>query len=156
MKKKLFVTSDIHGHFSILKDALESAGFEPENEDHLLVCCGDYFDRGGENDLVLYFLERIKNKVLIRGNHEDLLLDLLYDGKVYHHHHTNGTLVTIENIFGSRVFNLDDGNLDFSGQTRTVDRLCEFIEATLDFFETKNYVFVHGWFPKNGESFDGR
>lgn len=155
-KKKIFVTSDIHGHCSILKEALENIGFDPLNEDHLLVCCGDYFDRGDENDQVMHFLERIVNKVLVRGNHEDMLLDLLYDGKVFPHHHINGTLKTIENIFGSYVFNLNDGNLDFSGKTRLVDRVCQFIEETVNYFETKNYVFVHGWIPKNGNTFEGR
>lgn len=155
-KKKLFVTTDIHGHYTILKEALESAGFDPADDDHLLVCCGDYFDRGDENDLVMQYLERIENKVLILGNHEDLLLDLLYSGKVMRHHHINGTMKTIENIFGSRVFNLDDGNLDFSGKTRDVDRVCDFIADMVNYFETKNYVFVHGWVTKNGQTFEGR
>ncbi len=155
-KKKIFATSDIHGHFSILKEALDNAGFDPQNENHLLVCCGDYFDRGDENDQVMVYLERVKNKVLIRGNHEDMLLDLLYDGKVLLHHHTNGTLKTIENIFGSRAFSFDSDVLDFSGQSRMVDRVCEFIDETVNYFETKNYVFVHGWIPKNGNTFEGR
>ena len=37
----------------------------------------------------------------------------------------------------------------FSGKNRTVDRICEFIEGTVDYYETENYVFVHGWIPEN-------
>ena len=64
--KKLFVVSDIHGHCSILKEALDRAGFDKENEDHVLLCCGDYFDRGNENVEVLKFFERLKRKILLR------------------------------------------------------------------------------------------
>lgn len=39
--KRIFVTSDIHGHCTLLKDALGRAGYESENDDHLFVCCGD-------------------------------------------------------------------------------------------------------------------
>ena len=153
--KKLFVTSDIHGHCTVFKEALDVAGFDRSNDDHLLVCCGDYFDRGNENDQVLRFLESIQNKVLLRGNHEDLLLDLLYSGKLQQHHFLNGTMNTIENFFGKYAAR-PDATIDFSGKTRIVDRLCDFIEETLDYFETKNYVFVHGWLPLVGETFEGR
>ena len=75
--KKLFVVSDIHGHCTILSEALDRAGFDRRNPDHLLICCGDYFDRGTENMEVLQFLERLPRKILIRGNHEDMLKKLL-------------------------------------------------------------------------------
>ncbi len=153
--RKLFVTSDIHGHCSPLKNALAAAGFDREKEDHLLVCCGDYFDRGDENDQVLRFLESIENKVLLRGNHEDMLLDLLYSGKLLRHHFMNGTMNTIENFFGKYAAK-PDGTVDFSGKTRIVDRLCEFIEGTVDYFETKSCVFVHGWLPLIGDTPEGR
>lgn len=57
MKKKIFAVSDIHGHYHILKEALDRAGFDDSNDNHLLVCCGDYFDRGDENVEVLIILK---------------------------------------------------------------------------------------------------
>ena len=42
--KNIFAVSDIHGHATLLKEALTQAGFDRKNPDHLLVCCGDYFD----------------------------------------------------------------------------------------------------------------
>ncbi len=148
-KKKIFVVSDVHGHYSLLKEALDEVGFDKENENHLLICCGDYFDRGRENVEVLKFFERLKNKVLIRGNHEDLLLKLLQTGKFLQHNYINGTMTTLENFFGKYSINPVDDTIDFSGKTRTVDRICEFIGETVNYFETKNYVFVHGWLPDN-------
>jgi len=150
--KKLYVISDIHGYFSIMKDAFDKAGFEADNEEHLLICLGDYFDRGNENLEVLKYFERLKNCVLLKGNHEDMLLKLLYTGKVEYHHRINGTINTLDNFFGKDVFDLSDNTLDFSGKTRTVDRICDFIYDKSDYFETENYVFVHGWIPSGCKS----
>ena len=75
--RKLFVVSDVHGHCTLLKAALDKAGFDKDDPEHLLICCGDYFDRGDENMEVLRFFERLKHKVLLRGNHDDMLLKLL-------------------------------------------------------------------------------
>lgn len=147
--KKIFVVSDVHGHFSLLKEALDKSGFDKENENHLLICCGDYFDRGKENLEVLKFFERLDHKVLIRGNHEDLLLKLLQTGRVLPHNYINGTMQTLTDFFGKYSIDPIDDTIDFSGKTRMVDRICEFIDETVNYFETENYVFVHGWLPEN-------
>ncbi len=148
-RKRIFVVSDIHGHCTILKAALDKSGFDRDNPNHLLICCGDYFDRGNENVEVLQFFERLKHKVLLRGNHEDLLLKLLQTGKLQPHHYINGTMRTLENFFGKYVIDPVDDTIDFSGKTRITDRLCQFIEETVDYYETENYVFVHGWLAEN-------
>lgn len=154
--KKMFVVSDIHGHCSLLKNALQKAGFDKDNEEHLLVCCGDYFDRGNENVEVLKFFERLKHKVLLRGNHEDLLLEIFETGKILPHNYINGTMQTLSNFFGKYFVNPADDTVDFSGQTRTVDRICEFIDETVNYFETDKYVFVHGWVPDNTKNAEDR
>ncbi len=142
----LFVTSDIHGHCTLLRNALEQAGFDPQNKDHLLVCCGDYFDRGSENLQVLQYLDRLKNKVLLRGNHEDMLLEIFLTGRLKEHNYRNGTVETIAELFGK--YSIDSlGRVDFDGKTRMLDRVTDFIEETCDYYETENYVFVHGWLP---------
>lgn len=156
MKKKLFVVSDPHGHYTLLKAALDKSGYDPDNEEHMIICCGDYFDRGKENTEVLKFFERQRSKALLRGNHEDLLLKLLITGKILPHHYRNGTFATLENFFGKYFIDPVDDSIDFSGKTRTVDRLCEFIEDTLNYYETKNYVFVHGWLAADCETEKGR
>lgn len=73
MKRKLFVVSDIHGHYTEFAEAIDASGFERENPAHLLIFCGDLFDRGNENMQVMRFFEGIENRVMIRGNHEDVL-----------------------------------------------------------------------------------
>jgi serine/threonine protein phosphatase 1 len=147
---KLFVVSDIHGHYTALKEALDGAGFDRHNEEHQLVCCGDYFDRGRENLEVLKFFEGVKRKVLLRGNHEDMLLKLLRTGRLLPHHYINGTFTTLQSIFGEQYAEPLGDTVDFSEKTEIVDRFCAFISESLDYYETAHYVFVHGWLPEQG------
>lgn len=154
--KKLFVVSDVHSHYTLLKETLDRAGFNKDNEDHFLICLGDYFDRGDEALETLKFFEQLPRKVLLRGNHEDMLLKLFQTGKLLPHHYINGTMRTLESFFGKYSIDPVDDTIDFSGKTRTVDRICEFIEETVDYYETENYVFVHGWLPENALTPEGR
>ncbi len=154
--KKIFVVSDVHGHFTLLKTALDDAGFNDDDESHLLVGCGDYFDRGKENLEVLKFFERVKRKVLLKGNHEDLLLEVFRTGKFLPHNFINGTMTTLENLFGKYTIDPMDNSIDFSGKTRTIDRVMEFIGEMVNYFETENYVFVHGWLPPNANTTENR
>ena len=68
--KKIFAVSDIHGCATALRAALDGAGFDPKDPTYLLLVLGDLFDRGEENREVLAYLKGIRNKILIRGNHE--------------------------------------------------------------------------------------
>lgn len=154
--KKLFVVSDIHGHCSLLKEALCRSGFDRNNEAHLLICCGDYFDRGDENVQVLEFFEGLERKVLLRGNHEDMLLKLLTTGQMHPHQFINGTENTIRDFFGAFEPDPVDRSVDFSGKTETVDRLCRFIRSTVDYYETERYLFIHGWLPEKGTAATAR
>ena len=151
-KKKQFIVSDIHGHYTLLKEALNNVGFDNCNPEHILICCGDYFDRGNENYEVLKFFERLNHKVLLRGNHEDLLLKLLQSGKVLPHNYINGTMQTLNDFFSKYSINPLDDTIDFSGKSRTVDRICDFIDETINYYETDNYVFVHGWIPDGAKT----
>ena len=145
--EKLFVVSDIHGHYTLLKEALEKSGFDKDNPEHKIICLGDYFDRGSENKLVLKFFEQLKNKVLLKGNHEELFLKLLETGKVLPHHYMNGTIQTLQEFFGKYCIDPNDDTVDFSGKTSDVKRICDFINETVNYYETDEYVFVHGFLP---------
>ena len=109
-----------------------------------------------ENVQVLRYFEGIKRKVLLRGNHEDMLLKLLNTGKLLPHHYINGTLNTVWNFFGKYSIDPNGDIIDFSGKNSTVDRLTAFIGEMADYYETDDYVFVHGWLPKNGTTEAGR
>lgn len=146
--KTVFAVSDIHGHYTLLKAALDQAGFDPKDPNHLLVCCGDYFDRGTENEAVLKYLDRLEHKVLLRGNHEEMLLEILQTGRLKPHNYLNGTPETIVEFFGKYAIDAF-GNIDFGGKSRVADRLEEFMSATQNYFETAHFLFVHGWLPSS-------
>lgn len=141
---RIFAVSDIHGHAGLLERALTSAGFEVGNENHLLVGCGDYFDRGVENVEVLELLTAIPNKVLVRGNHEDMLERALYRRRLSATDVYNGTDVTVESFFGAQSI---DPNGELVLDEKIKQRVLAFTGGTVNFFETERFVFVHGWIP---------
>ncbi len=72
---KDYVCSDIHGHFSILENALASVGFD-ERRDRLF-SLGDLIDRGDESCLALEWLAR-PWFFAIQGNHERMLINTVH------------------------------------------------------------------------------
>ena len=76
--REVVVVGDIHGDYSSLQYILTKTWFRERAEDGepmVLVCMGDYIDRGPGQVEVLYTLTRLlveypRNVVLLRGNHE--------------------------------------------------------------------------------------
>jgi serine/threonine protein phosphatase 1 len=60
---KYFVFSDIHGHYQLLINELKKAGFDINNDNHMLISIGDNFDRGKENIEVYQYLKELKVNV---------------------------------------------------------------------------------------------
>lgn len=142
---RYFVVSDVHGHGSILKSSLKASGFKPGDPNHCLVLCGDCFDRGTENKEVYNFLKGISNKIIIRGNHEEMLMNAIKRGYINSVDVYNGTDITIEDFFG--LDSIDKrGGLHISNSLRK--RIMGYLSQTVDYYETVNYVFVHGWIPQ--------
>lgn len=151
---KYFVFSDVHGCYNRLCEELEKKGFDENNQDHMLISLGDNFDRGKENYQMFLFLKRMKEKqkiVLIRGNHEDIFMRMMISGKTTTTDYSNGTYNTIEEFamtyFGKRgygMFKRDFASLyyKFKGEG-----IFDLIDDMLDFYETKDYVFTHGFIP---------
>ena len=98
--KKYFIVSDIHSFFTALVKGLDQAGFDRNNKDHVLIVCGDIFDRGFETIEVYKFLRGLPKSrcILIRGNHEDLYFDLLKKDCPDSYDYSNGTVRTFAAI----------------------------------------------------------
>ena len=153
---KYYVVSDVHGFYTELKNALDENGFFNDSEPHKLILCGDMMDRGDEAVEMQNFMLEQHHKgdlIFIRGNHEDLILDLVdrfdsYKDSIYRgncHHVSNGTVSTL----------LQLANCSLRGLYLNIPKLKsspfikELIPSSLDYFETEHYVFVHGWIPCN-------
>ena len=139
---KFFVCADIHSFYTPLKKALDEKGFDPNNEDHWLVVCGDAFDRGDESYELLKFLMQLERKILIRGNHDDLLEECCMREWAEWHDVSNGTEKTINDIGGA-----GEGYPFDTCCQRTWHKTAGYRHLLRDYFETQNYIFVHGWIP---------
>ena len=141
---KLFCVSDVHGFYDELIDALDKAGFDKHNSDHWLISCGDHFDRGPQPVEVMRYLISLPRKVLVKGNHESLLRDLCDRGYPGSHDFSNGTYDTVCEFGNAGIGNSFD-ECCFVAYSRTKN----FIDDMVPYFETKNYVFTHGFIPVN-------
>lgn len=137
---KIFAVSDVHGFTSILRRNLSEVGFEVNNPNHLLVLCGDLFDRGTEAKDMLKFIHEIDNKIMIKGNHEDLMQDMITREYPLSHDIHNGTYDTALQL----AFDRSIGDVNYAKLYGIFDNLCS---QMVDFYETTRYVFVHGWIP---------
>lgn len=141
---KLFVVSDIHGFYYEMIDALDKAGFDKDNENHWLISCGDHFDRGPKPYHVMHYLKSLDRWIGIKGNHESLFEECVSRGCFWDHDIGNGTFDTICELGGA-------------GEGRSFDECCivaeqkvkTFFKKMVNYFETENFVFVHGFIPVN-------
>lgn len=140
---KIFVASDLHSFFTPFKKELDEKGFEENNPEHLLVICGDLFDRGPETLELIDYINKLTNVVLVKGNHETLIEKMCDRGYARPHDISNGTVRTANDIID---FYHNPG--DSSDPFLTVrNHLHPILDRMVDYFETKNYIFVHGWIP---------
>lgn len=72
-----FVVGDIHGAFDMVLEAMGKAGFNPRID--RLFSVGDLIDRGPGSHRCVRFLAQ-PYVYAVRGNHEQMLLDLYADG----------------------------------------------------------------------------
>ena len=146
---KFFVVSDIHGFYDEFIDALNKAGFDKNNKNHWLVSCGDEFDRGEKSVKVMNFLTNLERKILIRGNHMQLLEELCMRGFPYSYDKSNGTVRTVQDISGKY------SAYDFAEACDiTFKKTARYRELLVNYFETKNYIFVHSWIVVNKVGID--
>ena len=101
---KYFVVSDIHGYYSSLQKALTQKGFDIDDPNHMLIICGDMMDRGDCPVQMQTYVKQLiikKKVILIRGNHEDVAVDLIRNYYKYYkqikntHYFSNGTFQTL-------------------------------------------------------------
>ncbi|TNH43773.1 MULTISPECIES: metallophosphoesterase [Photorhabdus] len=73
---KIFVVGDIHGCYQLLMNKLQQVDFDYEND--LLISVGDIIDRGDRN---VECLDLITQKWFraVRGNHEQMAIDTLFN-----------------------------------------------------------------------------
>lgn len=149
---RYYVTADVHGYYSILRQALVTSGFFEDTEPHKLVILGDLMDRGAEANEVQKFVLQMMEKdqiILIRGNHEDLFVALATEdcGRAYRHHISNGTFDTAIQLTGFDTTMAGIRNYDFAEAAQRTPYYRQIIPSMLNYYESEHYIFVHGWIP---------
>lgn len=165
--KKYFCVSDVHSFFWPLKEALDTAGFDLNEKDHILLVDGDLFDRGADSLAVYQFVKSLpkSRRVLIRGNHEQLFLDLLDKDEPGEVDYSNGTLRTLLDLAGKNGDDcIDDLSFDVwwdrkqhwaqslfkrAKNSKTAKAVAKWIrsDAWVDCFELGDYIFEHCFIP---------
>jgi serine/threonine protein phosphatase 1 len=140
---KLFTSSDIHSAYTPWMEALNEAGFDENNPEHIIVVCGDLFDRMDESLQVYDFVKNMLEKgklIYIKGNHESLMEDCLSRGFAHGYDISNGTEKSIIDL-------APDAQNFYEACTIVYEKMKPLLSKTVDYFETKNYIFVHSFVP---------
>ena len=153
MHMRYYVVADPHGFYTELANALEERGYFADTKPHKLIICGDLLDRGKEalkmQALILDLIKR-DQVVLVRGNHEDLMLSLLanWEQRSYEqrHHLRNGTVDTVLQMSGESSITPDNSEKILKC-AKSSPFVTQIIPKMIDYFETEHYIFVHGWIP---------
>lgn len=129
MSERTLAIGDIHGCDAALAALLDA--LQPAAED-LLIVLGDFVDRGPHSRQVIERLLQLQQHcqlIVLRGNHEAMLLDGLEDEDERHFWLTFGGQATLDSYGGS----LPDIPLEH----------LEFLRNSLRFYETTTHLFVH-------------
>lgn len=143
---RYFVFSDAHGHLKALKKKLAKKGFNEENDEHILISCGDNFDRGHENYEMFLFLENLRKKnrvILIKGNHELLLEKIIQRGYAINMDYA-ATVRTLEDFM--RKLNYKDIKDSILWLIRNARN---YFDSMKWYYELGDFIFVHSWMPKD-------
>ena len=148
--------SDVHGMYYKLMEALDAVKFNEKND--TLVCLGDMFDRGPHSKEILEYVMALPHKILIWGNHDRRLFDLVVKGRMpndadWH----NGVYMTIdsfcEDITKTPCTNIYKMHTKIE-QFQTDDRARETYKLLLEYFdncvwglEFADLIAVHAWIP---------
>jgi serine/threonine protein phosphatase 1 len=96
--RRVFVMGDIHGAYRALRQCLQTARFD-FNNDHL-ICLGDVSDGWPETKACIDELRRIKNLTYILGNHDWWTLQWMLSGIVEDLWYVQGGKATIDSYPG--------------------------------------------------------
>ena len=141
--------SDVHGQFNRMIDALDEVNFDKEKD--TLVSLGDLFDRGPDSWGVLEYVMSCPNRILIWGNHDLRLRELLLGRSYGSHDYSNGVLETMKSFCGNSILTSIPVGLNiFATDDNYRDRcqlLWQYFDECRFAVEFKDLVGTHAWIP---------
>lgn len=159
MRYKNFILGDVHGDYDAMINGLAKAGYNCGDSSHRIISLGDNFGRastGLKSKGVWKYLtnqmpeyQHVNAPICIRGNHESILLDVFRRGYLTQTDIYNGEAQTISSFAHcSKSEAIFDHEMVQKAARTGVE---EWIHNMPWYYETKNYIFVHGFLPAYDE-----
>lgn len=145
MSRTYFIFSDVHSFFNELQEALNAAGFDIGNQDHVIISCGDILDRGRQSRECLQFVNKLQGQnraILIEGNHDTLFKEMIERNYPETFDYRNGTFQTLVDLCEKaytpqEAFHKIKEDRDYN----------EYVSHLRNYYETDNYIFTHAGLP---------
>ena len=133
-----FVIGDVHGRSGLIDQLLRDVPWDPSRDK--IVFLGDLIDRGddapGVIERVMKLVDENQNVVVLRGNHEQMLLDCLDFGEIQWLIPDNGGLATLA-AYGVK------GELEDLVDIPIPEDHIEFMRSLPFFHEDEQALYVH-------------
>lgn len=145
-----FTVADLHGNARGLKQALERACFNFEEDE--LIQLGDIVDGYSEVDEVINILLKIKNLVCVAGNHDEFFKGWLSTG-VHSQRWKNGGFGTVSSYIRNKPYlqiieedngyitNLNPGHIPYEHE--------KLLRSQVNYYVKDNNLFIHGGFNRH-------
>lgn len=149
----IFAISDMHSFLTPTLKALKETGWDENNPEHIIVVCGDAFDRGNETAEMLEWLLDLINKgklIYVKGNHDILMQKMLDRGYAEWHDKHNGTQKSYYQILNAHS-NMMDGRKPDDIVREVLQPL---YDKMVNYFESERYIFVHSFIPLHKVGYD--
>lgn len=135
--------SDVHGQYDKMLDALSKADFDMKKD--TIVSVGDPFDRGPQSKEVLDFLLSCPNRILIWGNHDARLNQLLHTPwDIVAADFANGITATLDSFVPEMVGYSTTDKLYKASINR---QLQQYFRECVWAIEFKDLIATHAWVP---------
>jgi len=149
---RVFAVGDVHGHYEMLVDLLDSLNLTAK--DHV-VLLGDLIDRGPDSNLVIDLVQKSPNIHAIKGNHEEQMLGYCDPDKFENpgwkmltQWYYMGGKATAESYMRKHM--LEDGTTNMYAMKKDVGRHLAFLDALPDHIVLKRWRLVHaGYNPQS-------
>jgi hypothetical protein len=143
MPKTYFCVADVHSFYTEMQRALSEQGYDENNPSHIFCSIGDLFDRGPESKECLEFVNSIprERKILIRGNHEILMRQMVFGGNwprgIDKHNGTWKTACDLTGVDKAEVMEKMRKNSEF----------WKYYHDTEYYRIVGDFVLTHAWVP---------
>jgi serine/threonine protein phosphatase 1 len=134
-----FVIGDIHGRLNLLDQLIRDVPWDVSHDK--IVFLGDLIDRGsmapGVVDRIIELTKTNPNVIVLRGNHEQMLLDCVYCGDVQWLIPENGGVETL------KAYGIDPASIEDTSDIKIPQEHLDFFKSLPFYHEDDQAIYVH-------------